>query len=379
MGRLTVDLIAKSSLHIKNRRDEPLEQYLKKLTHLNFSNKNIDQIDDLTACKNLSVLYLYDNNITEISNLGFAFNLTHLYLQNNSITHISNLASLRNLSKLYLGGNCISVVEELEGLTELRELHLENQRLPLGEKLLFDPRTVQSLKNSLSVLNIKKNNIDEIKELACLENLNQFMAEENQIHDIKELEYVLGQWPKLWYLNLSGNPVCRKAKYRDKVMVMSTNLQVLDGKEVNNAARQFLLNWKAFREAKKKIAKEKTDEQEVQWKLDHPQIIQHHAPRTSPSIYKFRKPVDVLFTKTSNRANSGGDRRSVLLPGLESSCMRDGVEGIGSEPVEFLLLPSLSKKWPMRSRLYVGATGQFLNSSQSEIQTQAKTTNPDPV
>ncbi|XP_059838235.1 protein phosphatase 1 regulatory subunit 42 isoform X1 [Hypanus sabinus] len=337
MGRLTVDLIAKSSLHIKNRRDEPLEQYLKKLTHLNFSDKNIDQIDDLTACKNLSVLYLYDNNITEIHNLGFAFNLTHLYLQNNSITHISNLASLRNLSKLYLGGNCISVVEELEGLTELRELHLENQRLPLGEKLLFDPRTLQSLKNSLCVLNIKKNNIDEIKELACLENLNQFMAEENQIHDIKELEYVLGQWPKLWYLNLSGNPVCRKTKYRDKVMVMSTSLQVLDGKEVNNTARQFLLNWKAFREAKKKIAKEKTDQQEVQFKLDHPQIIRHHAPRTSPSIHKFRKPVDVLFTKTPNYANSGGD-------GLESSCMGDGVEGIRSEPLEFLLLPSLSKQ-----------------------------------
>ncbi|XP_078254823.1 protein phosphatase 1 regulatory subunit 42 isoform X4 [Rhinoraja longicauda] len=226
MVRLTVDLVAKSNLHIKNRRDEPLEQYLKKLTHINFSNKNIDEIDDLSACKNLSVLYLYDNNITRIHNLGFALNLTHLYLQNNNIMHIANLSLLQHLSKLYLGGNCISVVEELEGLTELRELHLENQRLPLGEKLLFDPRTLQSLKKSLIVLNIKKNNIDEIKELACLENLNQFMAEENQIHNIKELEYVLNQWPKLWYLNLSGNPVCQKAKYRDKIMVMSTSLDL---------------------------------------------------------------------------------------------------------------------------------------------------------
>ncbi|GCB76070.1 hypothetical protein scyTo_0020975, partial [Scyliorhinus torazame] len=108
--------------------------------------KSIDEIDDLSVCKSLSVIYLYDNNITQIHNLDFAFNLTHLYLQNNNITHIANLSSLQNLSKLYLGGNCISVVEELEGLTELRELHVENQRLPLGEKLLFDPRTLQSLK-----------------------------------------------------------------------------------------------------------------------------------------------------------------------------------------------------------------------------------------
>ncbi|XP_067887018.1 protein phosphatase 1 regulatory subunit 42 isoform X4 [Heterodontus francisci] len=312
MGRLTVDLIAKSNVHVKNRRDEPLEQYLKKLTHLNFSNKNIDEIDDLSACKNLSVLYLYDNNITQIHNLDFAFNLTHLYLQNNNITHIANLSSLQNLSKLYLGGNCISVVEELEGLTELRELHVENQRLPLGEKLLFDPRTLQSL---------------------------------------KELEYVLNQWQKLWYLDLSGNPVCQIAKYRDKIMVMSTSLEVLDGKEINNTARQFLLNWKAFRETKKKIAKEKIEEQVVQQKLDHPQIIQHHASRnyTSPGIRRFRKPVDFLM-KTLNLADSADDGKGALPPALESKGMGDGTEGIGPEPVRFLLLPSnmVTKKYGLR-------------------------------
>lgn len=37
------------------------------------------------------------------------------------------------------------MIEGLEGLEELRELHVESQRLPLGEKLLFDPRTLRSL------------------------------------------------------------------------------------------------------------------------------------------------------------------------------------------------------------------------------------------
>lgn len=45
----------------------------------------------------------------------------------------------------YLGGNSIAVIEGLEGLEGLRELHVESQRLPLGEKLLFDPRTLHSL------------------------------------------------------------------------------------------------------------------------------------------------------------------------------------------------------------------------------------------
>lgn len=45
----------------------------------------------------------------------------------------------------YLGGNKIAVVEGLEQLHQLKELHVENQRLTPGEKLLFDPRTLDSL------------------------------------------------------------------------------------------------------------------------------------------------------------------------------------------------------------------------------------------
>ena len=45
----------------------------------------------------------------------------------------------------YLGGNCITVLEGLDKLENLQELHIENQRLPPGEKLLFDPRTIRSL------------------------------------------------------------------------------------------------------------------------------------------------------------------------------------------------------------------------------------------
>lgn len=45
----------------------------------------------------------------------------------------------------YLGGNCITVVEGLDKIEQIRELHIENQHLPLGEKLLFDPRSLRSL------------------------------------------------------------------------------------------------------------------------------------------------------------------------------------------------------------------------------------------
>ncbi|MEE6463827.1 hypothetical protein FKM82_006065 [Ascaphus truei] len=258
MVRLTVDLIAKNSNQLRNRKDESLSQQLKRITHLNFSNKNIDDIEDLSLCRNLTVLYLYDNRINQIRNLGFASNLTHLYLQNNCISCIENLTALKRLEKLYLGGNYLTVVEGLEGLEELRELHIESQRLPPGEKLLFDPRTLHCLGKSLSVLNISNNNIDELKELAVLENITQLVALDNQLQETKDLEFVLSKWSKLWRMDLSGNPVCQKPKYRDKIIVISKALEILDGKEIKEMARQFLVNWKASKDTKKKNKEENT-------------------------------------------------------------------------------------------------------------------------
>ncbi|XP_069816081.1 protein phosphatase 1 regulatory subunit 42 [Dendropsophus ebraccatus] len=275
MVRLTVDLIARTNNHLRNRKDETLTQYLKRLTHLNFSSKHIDCLDDLSACRNLTVLYLYDNNIREIRSLGFLTTLTHLYLQNNCITCIESLSGLKRLEKLYLGGNYLTVIEGLEGLEQLRELHIESQKLPPGEKLLFDPRTLHSL-SSLSVLNISNNNIDELKELAVLENITQLVAVDNHLNDIEDLEFVLGKWPRLWRMDLTGNPVCQKPKYRDKVIVLSKALEILDGREIKETARQFLINWKASKDARKKSREESMAGRLVfqqLYGLDHPQSI----------------------------------------------------------------------------------------------------------
>lgn len=100
------------------------------------------------------MIYLYENFLTKIENFNFAENLTHLYLQNNRLNKLENLQSLTKLKKLYLAGNQIHLLEGLESCRELIELHIENQRLAEGEKLLFDPRTIETLAN---VLGNKKN------------------------------------------------------------------------------------------------------------------------------------------------------------------------------------------------------------------------------
>ncbi|CAH3194786.1 unnamed protein product, partial [Porites evermanni] len=189
---------------------------------------------------------------SKIKNLGFASNLTHLYLQKNQITKIEGLDNLKRLTKLYLGSNAITVVEGLERLENLRELHIEKQTLPPGEKLLFEPRSLQALAKSLCVLNISENNIDSIEELKCLTNMTQFFTENNCLSDMKELSRVLAAWPSVWRLEMAGNTLCHKKKYRDRVIVMSRSLVMLDGKEINETAKRFLMNWKASRDARRR-------------------------------------------------------------------------------------------------------------------------------
>ncbi|XP_027032144.1 protein phosphatase 1 regulatory subunit 42 [Tachysurus fulvidraco] len=272
MVRLTVDLIGRSNKGLKSSRNVSMQHYLKKLTHLNFSNRNIDDIDDISICRNLTVLYLYDNQITHICNLNFASNLKHLYLQNNKLTHIENLSCLQKLSKLFLGGNSITLVEGLEQLRELKELHIQGQRLPPGEKLLFDPRTVSSLSESLCVLNINNNNIDEILDLSVLNKLTHLYAADNQLADIQELETVFSQWPQLQRMDLSGNPVCHKPKYRDRLITICTRLEELDGKGITEMSRQFLINWKASKDARKRI----TDGRKTTGQITYPFSADFH-------------------------------------------------------------------------------------------------------
>nr|XP_044999816.1 protein phosphatase 1 regulatory subunit 42 isoform X3 [Jaculus jaculus] len=279
MVRLTLELITKNS-NLKLRKEETIAHCLKKITHINFSHKSIDSIDDLSPCKSLTVLYLYDNHISDITNLNYATNLTHLYLQNNCISCIDNLRSLKKLEKLYLGGNCIAVIEGLEGLEELRELHVESQKLPLGEKLLFDPRT---------------------------------------LHSLADLEFLLNKLMKLSKMDLSGNPVCLKPKYRDRLILGSKSLEFLDGKEIKNMERQFLMNWKACKDAKKVSKKRSSSKSEDAYNtyLSNfeavPQIVPVYYPQVGkPKLVFFSDVQRYLANGNASSEHSQEDNTKII-------------------------------------------------------------------
>lgn len=90
--------------------------------------------------------------------------------------------------------------------------------------------------------------MDSLGELGSLVNLELLDASNNNLADMKEMSVMLKCWPRLVDLNLIGNPICAKKKYRERIIVAALNVRMLDGKEIQDLSRQFLQNWKLSKE-----------------------------------------------------------------------------------------------------------------------------------
>lgn len=90
MGKITLEMLAKSPSHTKKRRDETVQQYARRLTHLYFSEKNIDEI--VSRC-------VWFHQLFDSVNLVVLYTIS---------IHFVHYASSYSYSKLLL---CISVAE----------------------------------------------------------------------------------------------------------------------------------------------------------------------------------------------------------------------------------------------------------------------------
>ncbi|KAM6977656.1 transcription factor 24 [Aplochiton taeniatus] len=93
--------------------------------------------------------------------------------------------------------------------------------------------------------------------------------------------------------------------------------------------------------------------------------------RTLPSVPPDTKlsKLDVLILATTYIAHL---TRTLQEEGMEEGESTKQTEALRSLKGDGYLHPV--KKWPMRSRLYIGATGQFLNKSKSENQGASSST-----
>mmetsp|Transcript_7360 Transcript_7360/g.18910 ORF Transcript_7360/g.18910 Transcript_7360/m.18910 type:complete len:315 (-) Transcript_7360:316-1260(-) len=244
MVKLTLEMLARCKSHQRRLKDEPLEKYVQRLTHFGLMKRGITELTaDLHNCRNAAALYLYDNRLLRVQHIDQCRFLTQLYLQRNNIRMMSGFVELRCLEKLHLGGNGISVVEGIHKLPALQELHLDNQDLPPGEKLVFDPRSLLGVAHTLLVLNVAGNRLDDLDDLANLRMLRQLNVSDNFIRSVRQLTWVLRQNEHLRRLAIAGNPASHTKRVREKIIPLCPSLDMLDGEAITPIQRRFLLNW----------------------------------------------------------------------------------------------------------------------------------------
>lgn len=221
------------------------EIVLKKVKSLDLSNKSLTYISNLEKCSSLQMLSLSHNSITQISGLDCLKSLRILNLESNLIQNLEGLGNLVMLEKLYLDYNLIKVLENLEPLQRLIELTASNQKGPGA--LDISENSIVAVSPSLRKLDLSGNMIEDISSLWYLDSLVELDLSNNNVQFCEDLYKTLSCLRYLQRLKLSGNPVSRRPKYRDEMILWSHNLQELDDKNILANEKEYLFRLKGKR------------------------------------------------------------------------------------------------------------------------------------
>ncbi|KAI0223338.1 hypothetical protein LSAT2_025443 [Lamellibrachia satsuma] len=223
------------------------------LQNVDLSNNLLPRLDDMQHLALLQVLNAASNNLLQVSDfLNAASNnllqvshflsaTSHNLLQ---VNHFLNATS-NNLLQIshFLGSasNNLLQVNHFLGVTSnslLQVPQLSNHVL-LQQFLLHD-NSISSIRNIaqgwcplLQHLDLSKNSVSFLADLASCMLLETFDLKDNQVSDLPSLLTALSTTRTIETLDLTGCPVCQEANYRTVILQVLPTLCTLDGTTVS--------------------------------------------------------------------------------------------------------------------------------------------------
>lgn len=242
---ISYNTVVKAARSQTKNKTDPGANVLKKVKSLDLSGKSYTVIANLNYCFSLQMLSLSNNSITQITGLENLKNLRILNLESNLIQIIEGLGALENLEKMYLDFNYIKRIEGLEPLVRLQEMWVSNQQ---GQgQMSMDENSIVVISPSLRKLGLAGNQIEDISLLWYLDGLVELDLSNNSIPFCEDLYKVLSCLRYLQRLRLTGNPVAKRLKYRDEMILWGHNLQELDNKNILPNEKEYLFRLKGKR------------------------------------------------------------------------------------------------------------------------------------
>ncbi|KAL0138942.1 hypothetical protein V8B55DRAFT_1362225 [Mucor lusitanicus] len=246
-------------------KDKPLES----LKEVNASKREIDQVEDISACKQLRKLILAHNDLADEKSIDGLKNLDEMILLNlsnnkfkdftgfqhfqklnvlnvshNELVHMSpHITRLKQLKALILNNNNLLEIENIEPLLQLNTLVISHNKIDTVPRLssLAELTKLSAAHNQLTQVPDLSHNL-LLKEIRLNDNLITEIPEtlrkcnaieimdfgNNGIKDWKDIA-PLGSLLKLHSLNLKGNPLANKKDYLEKILDLVPSLRILDG------------------------------------------------------------------------------------------------------------------------------------------------------
>lgn len=149
------------------------------LASIKLPDNGIENVEPLSALKNVQELHLQGNSIADVAPIGEMVKLQYIDLTDNAVESLAGLEKLENLRSLYLSGNNISDLTPLSGQTKLRTLYLDGNAVA----------SLDAIKGLtwISLLGLKENQISDLSPLASFTELRYTFLEGNPLEDLSTL------------------------------------------------------------------------------------------------------------------------------------------------------------------------------------------------
>jgi protein phosphatase 1 regulatory subunit 42 len=221
-------------------------------------------------------VYLYDNKLDNIHGLRICHGITRLFLQDNQIERLEGFNELINLQYLNLRGNKIQFVDGLVNLKVLETLHLDKQKLD-GQPIVFDEECFQSLGDCLRVFTCTENQIHDLRTLQYLHSVRELDLSACEISNSDDLCETITTLINLHTVTVKCDSL--KDRYlRQKLIRANNSLECINGKDVSEFEREFTTKLGKLKKAPKTSSAEITTPAK-------PKLIPHLPPYATQYRY----------------------------------------------------------------------------------------------
>jgi hypothetical protein len=200
---------------------------------------NYHKVTELATFKNMTSLALVYESIKSISsiveNLPNPAQLKYLCLNENHLTNLDGVEKLTNLEELQVNFNQIEKIEKISELNLLKKFWICENKIQVIENL---PQNIANFWVANNMIQHIPEDFDKYTQLEFINIAGNFISDLKDIFILEKLKSL----KKLYLsdINFGENPICQYSNYRQIIVHIFKDLDILDQVKISLKERQFV-------------------------------------------------------------------------------------------------------------------------------------------